>query len=174
MATEPTSTGNGQTNFPKRATAAAAAAPQDPWDSTAAVAQVLDRIQQGAGLPLGDAKAALAGRYTPAFQKQKDAGASFQVASETVLPLAQVVGSMATTLAVFKALLQNKQKLPPSIDAESALQAAELVAHLKFCPVKDPSNPTRGNFCPPKDPTASTVVAPLVQNFVGGLAALKA
>lgn len=170
MATEPTSTSNGQTN-PNLATAAAAAAPQDAWDPTDAVEQVLGKIKEGSGLPLSkQAEDGLKQRYQPAFQQQLRKNVSFQVASETILPLAKVVGSVATVIAVFNAVAQNQKKLPP-VDVKSALQAAELVAHLKFCPV-DASDATRGNFCPPKDPNAHAAFGPSVQSFLDGVAAL--
>jgi hypothetical protein len=113
-----------------------------------ALDEVLASIEDGSAFPLTeDALEALRQRYQPDFEDNLRANVDWQKARTRVLPLARVVGSLASTLMVIKLDGENVP-LPTFVDADSALLASDLVAEMSFCPPEEEkrSHPF-GKFC---------------------------
>jgi hypothetical protein len=116
------------------------------WNVEEALDEVMARIRQGSALAFrpGDSDQ-LRARYRGPFQAQHDAGADWNLARPRILPMAQLVGFLATTLTSAAALLTGDR--PVAVDRQSALLAAYLVSQLCHYPAAAPAVVPFGVYC---------------------------
>ena len=131
-----------------------------------ALDEVLAEIEKGSLLPLtDDALQALRDRYRPDFTASLAAGAEWEVARENILPLARVVGNLASTFMVLKFDGENVP-LPTFVDVDSALFASDEVAKMSFCPAPDEELGPRGKFCQLRADSGQGEAAAALRAFV--------
>jgi hypothetical protein len=123
------------------------------WTVDEALTEVLNSIGNGSALPLTEAQESdLRDFYRPGFLAQNRAGADWASDKVRVLPLAHLVGVLATMFTSASATLTGE----PSrrVDPASAVRAAHVVAlhsNARVRPGPAPiSRPQLGPYCPLK------------------------
>jgi hypothetical protein len=123
------------------------------WTVDEALTEVLDSIAKGSALPLtAEEEGALEDFYRPGFQAQCLAGADWNCDKAIVLPLAHLVGVLATLFTSASTSLGGEAA--SQVDPASAVRAAHVVAlhsNARFRPGPAPaSRPRLGPYCPLK------------------------
>src|SRR3954451_20620076 len=102
--------------------------PTDKWYVEDALNEVVRAIKDGSLLSISGLEDGYKQRYRRDFQEHWDNDDySWLDARNTILPLAELVGSLATTLSIYRAAKNGK--LPKAVDQISAYMAGYLVAN---------------------------------------------
>jgi hypothetical protein len=111
------------------------------WDVQGALYEVVRAIQDGSSLSITGLEDGYKRRFQPDFQTHwnldddaKPGQHSWPLARERVLKLAEMVGSLATTLCIYRAWYK-KEPIPRTVDQFSAYFAGHLVANT-VCPIE--------------------------------------
>jgi hypothetical protein len=103
------------------------------WSVEDALDEVVRAIQDGSSLSITGLEDGYKRRYRRDFQEHWDKNDySWPDARETILPLAEMVGSLATTLSIYRAV-EKGTPVPRTVDQFSAYMAGYLVAK-GLCP----------------------------------------
>jgi len=107
----------------------------DKWDVNGALAAVVRAIQDGSSLSITGLEDGYKRRLNRDFAdhwNDDDDKYSWPKAQERVLKLAELVGSLATALTIYKAI-QKHTPIPQAVDPTSAYIAGSIVAKV-VCP----------------------------------------
>jgi hypothetical protein len=116
------------------------------WDVEYALEEVVQAIQKGSLLKVpDDVRIGYKARYRDDFKAQYKAGADWDKDKVQVLPRAKLVGALAATMTIAKAVLKFSQP-PDKVDANSAYLAGFLIAHGLYCPA-DTDEEILGHYC---------------------------
>jgi len=115
--------------------------PSNKWDVEGALNEVVRAIQDGSSLSITGLEDGYKKRYRQDFKKHWEDDSdqnpvsphSWPRARNRILTLAEMVGSLATTLTIYKAS-QKSMPIPRTVDPSSAYMAGYLVKVL--CPVE--------------------------------------
>lgn len=145
-------------NSASKAKTKVAAKAKPNWTVEEALEDGQAAVKRGSGLPLRpSAEKALFDHYRNYFEDQWKAGADWHGARERIMMLSQFVGALACLLTIVKNFA-SKRSAPVAVDAESAVQAAELVSWIaKLC--------WTGGWCPNNTPLSDILEEVLTQDL---------
>ena len=109
--------------------------PSDKWDVESALAEVVRAIQDGSSLSITGLEYGYKKRYEKDFKehwKNDEDKYSWPNARMRILAAAEMVGSLATTLTIYRAFTTGTP-IPRTVDAQDAYWAGHLVAKV-VCP----------------------------------------
>ena len=99
------------------------------WEVEDALAEVVRAIQDGSSLSITGLEDGYKRRYRRDFQEQWNKDYSWPDAREHILKLAEMVGSLATTLCIYQAV-EKGEPIPRTVDPFSAYVAGYIVKSL--------------------------------------------
>jgi hypothetical protein len=103
------------------------------WDVEDAIEEVIAAIREGSALRIGRrVRKYYENLYWDDFESQWEKGADWYKARKRVLPLAVLVGALASVLTIVRAVI-NLDPVPYNVDRKSAADAAWFVAHSDLC-----------------------------------------
>src|SRR5260370_17283572 len=103
------------------------------WDVEDAIEEVIAAIREGSALRIGRrVRKYYENLYWDDFKAQWEKGADWYKARKRVLPLAVLVGAIASALTIIRAVI-NYDPVPYNVDEKSAADAAWFVAHSDLC-----------------------------------------